>query len=362
MKGLLHFLEKWKAAFEDGKPLARMRPLFDALDNFMYSNSGRTKVAPHVRDPIDLKRFMIVVVIALLPSVIAGWYYFGQRILVLILISYVVGGVIEVLFAIVRKEEVNEGFLVTGMIYPLILPPAVPYWIAAIGMALGVIFAKELFGGTGRNLINPALAGRAFIAIGYPVALSTGWVQPAAGASGRFLQFVDASTVDALTGATPLMQVKNGTLESMWNLLVGFRAGSVGETCAALIIVGGVFLLFTKVANWRTVVGVLGAVFVFQSILNLADPAAYAPAIWHLMAGGLLFGTFFMATDPVTSPITNGGKLVYGILIGIVTVLIRNFSGYVEGVMFAILFGNVAAPLLDEISLGIRARRLNREA
>ena len=362
MKGLLNLLEKWKGAFEDGKPLARMRPLFDALDNFMYSNAGQTKVAPHIRDPIDLKRFMIVVVIALLPSVIAGWYYFGQRILVLILLSYIVGGVIEVLFAIVRKEEVNEGFLVTGMIYPLILPPAVPYWMAALGMALGVIFAKELFGGTGRNLINPALAGRAFIAIGYPVALSTGWIQPASGGSGRFLQFVDASTVDAIASATPLMQGKHGSLESVMNLLVGFRSGSVGETCAALIIIGGLFLLFTKVANWRTVVGMLGAVFVFQSILHLVDTAAYAPAIWHLGAGGLLFGAFFMATDPVTSPTTNGGKMVYGILIGIVTVLIRNFSGYVEGVMFAILFGNVIAPLLDQIAFGMRTRRLSREA
>jgi Na+-transporting NADH:ubiquinone oxidoreductase subunit B len=362
MRGLRHLLEKWKASFEEGKPLARLWPLFDAIEHFLYSTPARTLVAPHVRDPLDVKRYMMVVVIALLPSVLAGWYSFGTRVLVLILLSYAVGGVVEVLFAIVRKEEINEGFLVTGLIYPLILPPSIPYWMAALGLVLGLIFGKELFGGTGRNLFNPALAGRAFLAIGYPAAISTGWILPASGGAGRLFNFVDSSALDAVAGATPLMQAKHGVLESVFNLFVGIRAGSVGETSAALILLGGLFLLFTRVANWRTVAGILGSVFVFQTALNLADPAAYAPAIWHICAGGLLFGAFFMATDPVTSPITNGGKLACGVLIGCVTVLIRNFSGYVEGAMFAILFGNVVAPLIDEIALGIREKRLSREA
>jgi Na+-transporting NADH:ubiquinone oxidoreductase subunit B len=362
MKGLLHLLEKWKPSFEDGKPLARLRPLFEAVETVLYSAPVQTRVAPHIRDPLDLKRYMIIVVVAALPAVVAGWYLFGLRVLALILLSYVVGGVIEVLFGIVRKEEINEGFLVTGIIYPLILPPGIPFWMAAVGIALGVIFGKELFGGTGRNLFNPALAGRAFIAIGYPVALSSGWIQPVVGGTGRLLQWVDASSLDAIASATPLMQAKNGVLEGVMNLFLGIRSGSVGETCAPFIILGGLFLLVTRVASWRTVVAVLGSVFVFQSALNLAAPAVYAPGLWHLLTGGLLFGAFFMATDPVTSPITNGGKLIYGILIGIVTVLIRNFSGYVEGVMFAILFGNVVAPLLDQIAMAFRMRSLSREA
>ncbi|MEI6873518.1 MAG: RnfABCDGE type electron transport complex subunit D [Spirochaetota bacterium] len=363
MKWLLHLLEKNKVHFEAGKPLAGWKPLYEAFENFMFATATPTRVAPHLRDPIDLKRYMMVVVIALLPATLAGWYFNGLRVLALIALSYVVGAIIEVAFAIVRKEEINEGFLVTGLIFPLTLPPDIPFWIAAVGMAFGIIFGKELFGGTGRNLFNPALAGRAFLAIGYAKPMASGFFKAPDTFPGNLFRWIDGSTTDAVAGATPMMNVKGGALEPIQNLLFGLHPGSIGETCSVLIVVGGIFLLLTKVASWRTVLGALASVAVFQAILHAVVPgAAPAPAEWHLLAGGLLFGVFFMATDPVSSPITNGGKIVYGVLIGIVTVLIRNFSGYVEGVMFGVLFGNLVAPFIDDIALALRSRRLSREA
>jgi Na+-transporting NADH:ubiquinone oxidoreductase subunit B/electron transport complex protein RnfD len=370
MNWLVKILEKNREHFEDGKPLAIWKPLYEAIENFLFATARPTSLAPHLRDPIDLKRYMMVVVIALLPATLAGWYFNGLRVLALIVLSYVVGGIIEVAFAMFRKEEVAEGFLVTGLIFPLTLPPNIPFWIAAVGCAFGIIFAKELFGGTGRNLFNPALAGRAFLAIGYakPMADAAAYTVPVAAFPGNLFRWIDGSTTDALASATPMMSAKSGTFEPLSTMLFGFHPGSIGETMSIAIIVGGVFLLLTRVASWRTVFGVLLGVGIFQAILHAAGvmlpgtSVVVGPAEWHLLAGGLLFGAFFMATDPVSSPVTNGGKWIYGLLIGIVTVLIRNFSGYVEGVMFGVLFGNLVAPFIDDITLTLKMRRLGREA
>ena len=357
MKLIMNLMERLRPNFEEGGKLHAFKPLFDASDGFFFSHTAVADDAPHVRDPLDVKRYMLTVILALIPCLIASLYFFGLRVLLLIVISYTVGGIVEVLFAVVRKEEINEGFLVTGLIFPLILPPAIPLWIAAVGIAFGVVVGKELFGGTGRNLFNPALVGRCFLAIGYPVAMSNAWIIPGSGTFGRLFQYVDASCVDAVSSATPLVLAKQGQLASLCDLLSGNVSGSIGETSAIAIIVGGIFLLLTRVGNWRTVAGSLGSFFILGAVLGRVSPNSFGPVIWHLFAGGLLFGTFFMATDPVTSPITNGGKWLYGIIIGVVTLLIRNLTGYVEGAMFAILLGNISAPVLDEIFFQARIRR-----
>ena len=195
-----------------------------------------------MRDPLDVKRFMSVVILALAPCVLASLYFFGLRVLAMIAVSYAAGGAVEVLFAIVRKEEINEGFLVTGLLFPLVLPPALPLWMVGVGVAFGVLIGKELFGGTGRNLFNPALVGRCFLALAYPKAMSTNWVKPVAEFPGRLLQYVDCSALDAVTGATPLPLAKQGELVDLWHLFFGNVSGSVGETSALAVIIGGASL------------------------------------------------------------------------------------------------------------------------
>jgi Na(+)-translocating NADH:ubiquinone oxidoreductase B subunit len=278
----------------------------------------------------------------------------------MILVSYAAGGAVEVVFAIVRKEDIYEGFLVTGLLFPLILPPLLPLWMVALGVAFGVFIGKELFGGTGRNVFNPALVGRCFLSLAYPKTMAASYLEPGRALAGRLLTYVDASNVDAISSATPLALAKQGEFGSFSHLFLGSVSGSAGETSAIAIIIGGVFLLLTRVANWRTVVSILGSFALLGGILHYSSPDI-GPVLWHLCAGGLLFGAFFMATDPVTSPTSNAGKWVYGILIGAVTVLIRNFTGYVEGVTFAILLGNIVAPILDEIIVAVRIRRLASE-
>jgi Na(+)-translocating NADH:ubiquinone oxidoreductase B subunit len=310
------------------------------------------------------------------PCALAAVYFFGLRMLAMIVVSYAAGLAVEVLFAVVRKEDINEGFFVTGIIFPLVLPPGLPLWAVAVGVIFGVVVGKELFGGTGRNLFNPALVGRCFLALSYAKIMSGSYLVPGAVPWGDFTRnftthglwdalttcYVSAGTVDAVSSATPLAAAKGGTLEPALNLLWGNVAGSAGETSAVAILVGGVFLLLTRVGNWRTVAGVLGAFAGLGALLNRLAPDAFPVAFgWHMLAGGLLFGAFFMATDPVTSPVTNGGKWIYGIIIGAVTLLIRNLTGYVEGVMFAILLGNIVAPVIDEVAIRLRLRRLARD-
>ena len=361
MKRLLVSLERFRPHFEEDGKLRALKPLFDATENFLFSSSTRTSDGPHIRDPLDVKRFMSIVIVALLPCVLAALYFFGLRVLAMIVVSYVAGGIVEVVFAIVRKEEINEGFLVTGMIFPLILPPAIPLWMVALGVAFGVIVGKEVFGGTGRNLFNAALVGRCFLAIGYPVAMSLNWLKPGEGPVGRITQYVSLGNADAISSATPLVLAKQGTWVSLSDLFLGHVSGSTGETSALALLVGGMFLLATRVASWRTVAGVLGSFAALGGLLHYLQPEIFGPVGWHMLAGGLLLGAFFMATDPVTSPMTDGGKWAFGILIGGSTVLIRNLTGWVEGVMFAILLGNIAAPILDEIAIRYRLRRLQYE-
>ncbi len=363
MKLLLNVFDRLRPTFEAGGPLSRLKPVFDATESFFFSPSLRTAESPHVRDPLDLKRFMSIVIVGLLPCAAASIYFYGLHVVAMIVVSYAVGGAVEMLFAIVRKEEINEGFLVTGLIFPLVLPPALPLWMVGVGVAFGVVVGKELFGGTGRNVFNPALVGRCFLAIGYPVAMSANWIKPGSGALGRVAQYVDASQTDAISSATPLVLMKQGALNQVHvlDLLLGTTSGSAGETSALAVVLGGLFLLATGVAAWQTVAAILGSFALLGACLHHLDPATFGQPLLHLLSGGLLFGAFFMATDPVTCPTTQEGKWAYGILIGVVTVLIRNLTGYVEGMMFAILLGNICAPLLDHVAIRIRLRRLQHE-
>ncbi len=361
MRVFLRLIEKIRPTFEAGGKLHMLHPAFDAIEHFLFAPAHTTTTAPHVRDPLDLKRFMSMVIIALVPSILAGLYFFGLRFIAITIVSYAAGLTIELLFAMVRKEGINEGFFVTGMLFPLIMPPAVPLWMVALGVAFGVFIGKEVFGGTGRNLFNPALVGRCFLALAYPAQMSGGWLAPATDIGGRLLKYVDASSVDALTTATPLALAKQGEYVSTAHMFLGSVSGSFGETSAIAILAGGIFLLLTRVANWRSVVGILASFAILAAILRHANPDRFGPVSWHLCAGGLLFGAFFMATDPVTGPVTNCGKWFYGAVIGVTTVLIRNFTGYVEGVTFAILLGNIVAPILDEAVFAVRLRRLKVE-
>ncbi len=363
MKRLLKIIEAVRPTFAEGGKLGVLKPVFGALEHFFFAPSETTLGAPHVRDPLDLKRLMSMVIISVVPCALAAFYFFGWRFLAMVIVSYASGLAVEAIFAIVRKEGINEGFFVTGILFPLILPPGTPLWMVGLGVAFGVFIGKELFGGTGRNVFNPALVGRCFLALAYPRTMSASYMKPSYDLLGclLFKWLPPGSGVDAVSVATPLSAAKGGEIGSTAHLLLGSVAGSVGETSAILIILGGVFLLLTRVANWRTVVSILGSFILLAGMLHHGQPERFGPVLWHMCAGGLLFGTFFMATDPVTSPTTNSGKWLYGIIIGSVTVLIRNFTGYVEGVTFAILLGNITAPILDEIVFKVRLRRLAGE-
>ncbi|HUS91604.1 MAG TPA: RnfABCDGE type electron transport complex subunit D [Phycisphaerae bacterium] len=364
MKLLLGMMDRLRPAFRKG-PLRLLYPAFEAIDTFLFSVGERTDTAPHVRGPDNLKRYMTAVILAVMPCILAGIYLFGWRVAAMIVVTYVTGLSIELLFAVLRKEEINEGFFVTGLLYPLILPPGLPLWMVAVGIAFGVVVGKELFGGTGRNPFNPALVARCFLLIGYPTAMSTGWSVPAVGGAAGFARY----SIDTVSAATPLSAAKQGQFADMWSLFVGNCSGSAGETSSLLILLGGVFLVVCGVANWRTLVATLGSFAVLLGALVWLVPESFGRAGWnvsevvgwHILAGGLLFGTVFMATDPVSSPFSNLGKWLYGIVIGVSTVLIRTLTGYVEGVMFAILLGNIAAPIFDEIATHMYVRRLRNE-
>ena len=361
MKILLEIFDRTRGYFSDKGPLRPFQPIFNATEGFFFSPAEESEHAPFVRDPLDIKRFMSMVILALVPALLMSLYYYGLRVLAMIMVSYVVGGTIEVLFAIIRKDEINEGFLVTGLLFPLILPPALPLWMVGVGVAFGVVVGKEIFGGTGRNLFNPALVGRIFLALAYPAAMSGNWITPLETFPGRLLQYVPLMAPDAITSATPLVLAKQGTVVPIDKMFTGAISGSAGETSAVAIILGGLFLLLTRVASWRIVFSMLASFLALETLLFYTLPTPIPPPYWQLMAGGLLFGAFFMTTDPVTSPATNGAKIAYGIIIGIATGLIRHLSGFVEGVMFAILLGNIIAPLLDEINIYLRLRRLGSE-
>lgn len=356
--------------FERGGKFGFLHSSIDAFDTFLRVPGTVTSKGSHVRDAVDLKRIMIIVVVALIPAALFGmwnvgyqhglatgqsfglfqnfWYGF-LKVLPLYLVAYIVGLGIEFASAQIRNEEVNEGYLVSGMLIPLIVPVDVPLWTLAIAVAFAVLFGKEVFGGTGMNFLNPALLCRAFLFFAYPSKMSGSsvWVSLKGG----------ESLIDGATGATPLSFATDG-LEAMnnagvqygmsaWDMFAGLVPGSVGETSVIAILIGAVILLWTGVASWKIMVSsVAGALFV--GWLGNFFGATDVPAYYQLLMGGFAFGTVFMATDPVTSAQTECGKWIYGFLIGALCVTVRLFNpGYAEGMMLAILLMNTFAPLID---------------
>lgn len=363
--------QKIRRLFEEGKPLARLYPLHEAMDAFLLTLGTKTKKAPYVRDAIDLKRVMIFVVIALAPCIFMGFYNTGYQIqtaqggaysfggclwlgalkvLPIILVAYMAGGFWEVLFAVVRKHEINEGFLVTGILFALILPPTIPLWQVAVGISFGVVIAKEIFGGTGMNVLNPALTARAFVFFAYPARMSGDAVWAAVDGFTRATPLAVVATAQKGASAVTALADAGYTFKDVF---LGFIPGSIGETSTLACLIGLLFLLVTRVASWRIVAGcVLGLLtmssvfFMFQGENSIAFFSL--PPYWHMALGGFAFGSVFMATDPVSSSATDPGKWIYGFLIGILVVLIRMVNpAYPEGVMLAILFMNVFAPLID---------------
>lgn len=406
MKFLRKFFDQQYALLEKTK-LQALKPAVDAGDAFFFGQPHVTKKLPHVRDGIDVKRFMILVLFAVLPCAVFGVANYGLRALAVIVVAYAVGGLVEVIFCVVRKEEITEGFLITGILYPLTLPPTIPLWMVGVGIAFGVIFGKEVFGGSGKNIFNPALIARAFVYISFPIAMTGVWADPYPGVEGLTV-WADARTVaiektmaaedveferavQATSVATPILEFKSqvsevrkqfsdpttggwidegaparakavlasrmAELPSDADLFWGKVPGSIGETSKFLIILGGLLLIVIKVASWRTVASAIAGAFVFCWLMNATGNIKVMPPLTSLLSGGFLFGVFFMATDPVSAPITRGGKYVYGALIGVISMVIRYFSGFPEGIMFAIILMNIFSPLIDIASIKLKYRK-----
>ena len=402
MKPLKKFLDKVRPHFEEENGRFRLfYPVFEAIDTFLYSPGTNTLRAPHVRDAMDLKRMMIIVVVALGPCTLMAMYNTGLQaaravsemglqevpgwrhdllsllglgldpsgvvgntvygalwFLPIYIMTIAVGGTWEVLFATIRKHEVNEGFLVTSLLFPLTLPPTTPLWQVALGVSFGVVVGKEIFGGTGRNFLNPALTGRAFLYFAYPAQITGDSVWTA---------------VDGFSGATPLgvlavadVETGMGAIEVTWmESFLGTVQGSMGETSALACLLGAAVLIATGIGSWRIMLAMLIGGVATAAFFNLVGSESNAmfqmsPA-WHLVTGGFAFGLVFMATDPVSAAMTDPGRWVYGILIGVMTILIRVVNpAYPEGVMLAILFGNVFAPAIDYVFIQRNIKRRSR--
>lgn len=376
-----NLFERIAPAFGREGRFAALYPLYEAVATIFYSPAYVTARPAHVRDPIDLKRVMIFVWLAVFPAMFFGWYFVGARAaeaaaveqglwtdlwvgarvhLPIYLVAFVVGGFWEVLFAIVRKHEVSEGFFVTSILFSLILPPTIPLWQAALGISFGVVIGKEVFGGTGRNFVNPALAGRAFLYFAYPAQMSGDSVWTARIPGHAFVDGYSGATAlaDASANGIHAMAEHTAWLSAFW----GDLGGSVGEGSTFAIALGGVFLVLTGIASWRIIVGVLvGATAVsllFNAIGSATNPMFAMPFWWHFVLGGFAFGTVFMATDPVSAAVTNAGRFVFGILIGVMTILIRVVNpAFPEGIMLAILFANCFAPIIDYFVMHANIRR-----
>lgn len=355
MKFLKIILDKGKEFIRKKPFLNRFSPVLEATDEFFFGTDKTTTLAPYILDGIDIKRYMSLVIFALLPATLAGIYFYGLRVLLIIAISYICGGLVEVVFSVARKKPLYEGFLVTGLIFPLILPPTIPLWMVALGISFGVFFGKEVFGGTGRNIFNPALVGRVFLSMAFPEYFSVMWQKPFTNGLGGFAHYAS----DAITSATPLINFKTSHILTNYNSLIfGTAPGSIGETFRLGIILGGLFLMIMKISDWRIPFSYILSVLFFSYFAHNSLSIKFAPPLFQILSGGLLFGAFFMATDPVTSPLTFEGKWVYGILLGIITVLIRALSGFVEGVMFAILMMNALSPLIDSLITNIKFKNI----
>ena len=354
--GLRKLVDKIKPTFVEGGKLSFLASTFDAFETFLFVPNTTTKKGAHIRDCNDLKRTMTMVILALIPAFLFGCFNTGLqvgleglnafiyglvRVLPMVAVSYIVGLGIEVAYAQIRKEEVAEGYLVTGLLIPMIMPVSTPLWMVALGVAFSVIFGKEVFGGTGMNVFNPALVARAFVFFAFTPQMS--------GEKVWFSDWKMMGAADATTGATALEQLAT-TGNMQWSVLdafIGFIPGSFGETSTLCILLGGLFLLWTGVASWRTMlsvfVGGLAMGYLFQTV-GLTE----FPAYYHLLVGGFAFGAVFMATDPVTSAQTNAGKYIVGLMTGALAVLVRVVNpAYPEGMMLAILFMNALAPTID---------------
>jgi len=400
LKQNLHQLkEKYKGT--------KMAPAFNALHTFLYTPNDTTHAGTHVKAADDLKRTMNTVIMALVPLLIFGMFNAGfqqsiainhnfssgmsffspefwtldnflfgfWKILPLVIVSYGVGLGVEFIFAIIKGHEVEEGYLVTGMLVPLIVPIDIPLWMLAVAVIFGVVIGKEIFGGTGMNILNPALTIRAFLFFAYPTWMSGDkvWVQ---GAVKRTQEIADGANLDVISGETILGSLAQGKefAYSTWDMFLGFVPGSVGETSALLILLGGLFLIFTKIGSWRIMLSATIGALVMGLIFNGVVDAGWigegskfyslmsTPYWHHLLIGGFAFGVVYMATDPVTGSQTNKGKWIYGFLIGFISIMIRVFNpAYPEGVMLAILLMNVFAPTIDHyVVQGNVKRRLKR--
>jgi Na+-transporting NADH:ubiquinone oxidoreductase subunit B len=379
-----------KKYFAKGAPLETLYPLYEAMDTILYSTGKVAKNASHVRDGLDLKRMMMTVVVALIPCIYMAMYNTGYQAhlaisngalpletwqsdvmraigmgafdpanllacivhgalyyLPVLLMTFTIGGSIEMIFSVIRKHEINEGFLVTGMLFPLVLPPTIPLWQVALGIAFGTLIGKEIFGGTGMNILNPALTSRAFLFFGYPAAISGDKVWTAANMD-----------VDGLSGATWLAEAASGGVKALegslvwWDAFIGLVPGSMGETSTLACLIGAAILIVTGVGSWRIMLsvaaGALATVLMLNAVGSETNLFFDVPWHWHLVLGGWAFGAVFMATDPVSAAHSNTGRLVYGFLIGLLSILVRVVNpAYPEGMMMAILFMNLFAAFID---------------
>lgn len=392
MKILRNFLDKQEKHFLKGGKLESLYYLYEVFDVFFFTRKT-TKSGAHIRDAADLKRVMITVMVALVPAVLVAMYNIGlqanlalentapaamadwqKQVVTMIglgfnpnnildnmvhgalyflpvyIITFIVGIFWEVLFASVRRHEINEGFFVTSLLFPLILPPDIPYWQVALAISFGIVIGKEVFGGVGMNVLNPALVARAFLFFAYPAQISGDKVWVA---------------LDGISQATPLAELADTamTLSVSWmDAFLGFIPGSMGETSALACLIGAAVLIVTGIGSWRIMLSVLAGMTVtalmFNFIGSSTNPMFAVTPVWHLVLGGFAFGTVFMATDPVTAAMTKKGKYWYGLLIGFLVVLIRVINpAFPEGMMLAILFGNVFAPIIDKIFINANIKR-----
>lgn len=393
MKPLRKFLDKLEPSFTQGR-LKRFFSIYEMIDTFLYTTAKSAKGTVHLRDGMDLKRMMVTVAFALIPCVLFSMYNVGYQantilngdlvsgwrgeclqwmgistdassffanfihgalyFIPVFLVTNIVGGIIEVIFATIRGHEINEGFLVTGLLFPLTLPPTIPLWQVALGIGFGVLLGKEIFGGTGKNFLNPALTARAFLFFAYPAEISGDGVWLA---------------VDGVTKATPLLQAASGGAEaitfSFWDCFIGLIPGSMGETSTLACIMGALVLLITGIGSWRIMLSMLISTCAFSFLLNIIDsptnPMFSLSVPWHLVSGGFAFGLVFMATDPVSASMHRTGQFFYGALIGMMVVLVRVINpAFPEGTMLAILFANCFSPLIDHffVEAHIKRRRM----